>query len=153
MKVNEKRNRKKKWNRGSFTVEAACVMSLVMLAVMGILYLCFFVHNRAWLTAAACEAALAGSMEGERAGGRAEETARRRSEELGNTGFFGMEHLKTQVKAGKNVHVVYTADTISGFGDFSWKLKAEGKSEILDPVTWVRNIKSAGDILTDIGGS
>ena len=44
-----------KWNRGSLTVEAACVMSLILLAVMGLIYLFFFVHNRAWLTAAAYE--------------------------------------------------------------------------------------------------
>ena len=37
-----------KAKKGSFTIEAACVMSLILVAVMGILYLCFFVHNRAW---------------------------------------------------------------------------------------------------------
>ena len=47
--------------KGSFTIEAACVMSLVLLVLMGVLYLSFFVHNRAWLTAAACESALTGS--------------------------------------------------------------------------------------------
>ena len=44
--------------KGSMTVEAACVMSLILLVLMGLLYLCFFVHNRAWLTAAAYEACL-----------------------------------------------------------------------------------------------
>ena len=32
-----------KAKKGSFTIEAACVMSLILVAVMGILYLCFFV--------------------------------------------------------------------------------------------------------------
>ena len=53
-----------KVRKGSFTIEAACVMSLVLITVMGVLYLSFFVHNRSWLTAAAYEAALAGSIEG-----------------------------------------------------------------------------------------
>ena len=44
-----------KVRKGSFTIEAACVMSLVLITVMGVLYLSFFVHNRSWLTAAACE--------------------------------------------------------------------------------------------------
>ncbi len=48
-----------KVRKGSFTIEAACVMSLVLITVMGVLYLSFFVHNRSWLTAAAYEAALA----------------------------------------------------------------------------------------------
>ena len=41
-----------KVRKGSFTIEAACVMSLVLITVMGVLYLSFFVHNRSWLTAA-----------------------------------------------------------------------------------------------------
>ena len=61
--------------KGSFTIEAACVMSLVLLVLMGVLYLTFFVHNRAWLTAAACESALTGSIEGIRKDGQAEQDA------------------------------------------------------------------------------
>ena len=52
-----------KVRKGSFTIEAACVMSLVLITVMGVLYLSFFVHNRSWLTAAAYEAALAGVID------------------------------------------------------------------------------------------
>ena len=38
--------------KGSFTIETACVMPLILLVLMGLIYLSFFVHNRAWLTAA-----------------------------------------------------------------------------------------------------
>ena len=82
-----------KWNRGSLTVEAACVMSLILLAVMGLIYLFFFVHNRAWLTAAAYESALAGSMDGIREEGRSGDTARMRGRELGSTGFSARRTL------------------------------------------------------------
>ena len=61
--------------KGSFTIEAACVMSIVLLTVMGVIYLSFFVHNRAWLTAAACEASLSGSMEAVRQDGQAQAAA------------------------------------------------------------------------------
>ena len=44
--------------KGSLTVETACVMPLILLALMGLIYLSFFVHNRAWLTAAAYESAI-----------------------------------------------------------------------------------------------
>lgn len=47
-----------------------------------------FVHNRAWLTAAACESALTGSMEGVRKDGQPQEAASVRSRELGNVGFL-----------------------------------------------------------------
>ena len=64
-----------KARKGSFTIEAACVMSLVLITVMGVLYLSFFVHNRSWLTAAAYEAALAGSIEGVQKNGQIYEAA------------------------------------------------------------------------------
>ena len=47
----------KKLKKGSFTIEAALLMPLILMVLMGLLYLDFFVHNRAWLTAAACESA------------------------------------------------------------------------------------------------
>ena len=67
--------------KGSFTIEAACVMSIVLLTVMGVIYLSFFVHNRAWLTEAACEASLSGSMEAVRQDGQAQAAAEIRGEE------------------------------------------------------------------------
>ena len=54
----------KKLKKGSFTIEAALLMPLILMVLMGLLYLDFFVHNRAWLTSAAYEAAVSGSMEG-----------------------------------------------------------------------------------------
>ena len=134
--------------KGSFTIEAACVMSLVLLVLMGVLYLSFFVHNRAWLTAAACEAALTGSIEGVQNA----EAAMQRSQELGNVGFFGAENLSRQVKSGREIEVSYTADTISGFGGFSWKLQAKGSSKVIRPVEWIRKIRAASTIIEEIGG-
>ena len=74
-----------KVRKGSFTIEAACVMSLVLITVMGVLYLSFFVHNRSWLTAAAYEAALAGSIEGVQKNGQIYEAASAKAQELGIT--------------------------------------------------------------------
>lgn len=140
-----------KIKKGSLTVETACVMPLILLALLGILYLCFFVHNRAWLTAAGYEAALAGSMEGIKEDGQVYETARMRSEELGNIGFFGAENLTVQVNAGNQVQVSYHADTVSGYGGFSWPLRAEGKAAVICPVKWIRKAKSAAEVFTGIG--
>lgn len=54
----------RKIKKGSFTIEAALLMPLVLMILIGVLYLDFFVHDRAYLTAAAYEAAVSGSMEG-----------------------------------------------------------------------------------------
>lgn len=130
-------NSLEKIRKGSFTIEAACVMSLVLLVLMGVLYLSFFVHNRAWLTAAACESALTGSMEGIRKDGQSQEAAAVRSRELGNVGFFGAENLTGQVKNGKEIKVTYTA---------------EGSSRVIRPVEWIRKIRAASEVIEEIGG-
>ena len=142
--------KKKKYAKASFTIEAACVMSPILFVIVGTMYLCFFVHNQAWLTAAAYEAALAGSLEGVREDGKISETAEMRSRELGNTGFFGAENLSVHVEAGKSVEVSYSADTVSGFGGLSWKLKAEGASKVIRPVEWIRKVKSLADIADSV---
>ena len=145
-------NLRKKMQKGSFTIEAACVMSLILITIIGVLYLTFFVHNRTWLTAAAHEAALTGSMEGVRKDGQPQEAASVRSRELGNVGFFGAENLTGQVKNGTEIQVTYTADTISGFGGFRWKLTVDGSSKVIRPTQWIRKIKAASEVMQEIGG-
>jgi len=138
--------------KGSFTVEAACVMPMILLVLLGCLYLCFFVHNRAWLTAAAYESALAGSMEGVKADGQVYETAQMRSRELGSVGFFGAENMSCSTSVGKRVQVSYDYDTIAGYGGFCWHYQATGSSRVLDPVKWIRTVKAAAEVFTGIGG-
>ena len=142
---------KEKIRKGSLTVEAACVMSLILLVIMGLIYLSFFVHNRAWLTAAAYESAVSGSMEGIKRTGQVYDTARMRSEELGSVGFFGAENLSTQTNVGKEVQVTYDLDTISSYGNFNWHLRTEGTSAIIDPVKHIRKMRAAAAALKEMG--
>lgn len=138
--------------RGSFTVEAACVMPLILFTLMGLLYLCFFVHNRAWLTAAAYESAVSGSMEGIWENGKVYEAAQIKGESLGSSGFFGAENLSMHVNAGKNVQVIYEEDTIAGYTGLIWHLRVEGGVKVIRPVGWIRKIKAASNVLEEIGG-
>lgn len=143
---------RKKLCKGSFTVEATCVISLIMVVLMGTLYLSFFVHNRAWLTAAAYEAALTGSIEAVKEDGKVYENALAKGKELGNIGFFGAENLTMQVNTGSQVSVVYNADTIVPFAGFTWQLRAEGSVKVIDPVTRIRKIKAAAELVNTVGG-
>ena len=133
------------------TNKTACVMPLILFTLLGLIYLNFFVHNRAWLTAAAYESAVSGSMEGVRKNGQVYDTARMRSEELGNTGFFGAENLSTQTNVGKQVQVTYDLDTISSYGNLNWHLRTEGTSGIINPVKHIRKIRAASAILKEMG--
>ncbi|MDO5134792.1 MAG: pilus assembly protein [Eubacteriales bacterium] len=141
------------WRKGSLTVEAACLMSLILFVVMGVLNLFFFVHNRTWLTAAAYEAALTGSMEAVRMEGEELSAAEEKGKSLGNFGFFGGEGLTVQASGSKRLQVVYDMDTIPGFGGFSWHLRAEGKTAVLRPVAWIRLRKAAAEGIKEVAGS
>ena len=137
---------KKGIRRASFTIEAAAIMPVVLLVVFSSLYLCFYVHNRTFLTAAACEAAVCGSMEAAREDGRPYETARERSILLGNTGFFGAENLHTQTDAGTEegdpVTVIYELDTVFSPFRIDWHLRTEGRSIIRRPAAEIRKLRS-----------
>lgn len=137
--------------KGSLTVETACVMPLILLTLMGLIYLSFFVHNRAWLTAAAYESAISGCMEGIKKNGQIYNTARMRSEELGSIGFFGAENLSTQTNVGKEVQVTYDLDTISSYGNMKWHLRTEGTSSVINPVKHIRKLRAAAAILKGMG--
>ena len=137
-------------NKGSLTVETACVMPLILLVLIGLIYLSFFVHNRAWLTAAAYESAVSGSMEGVRKNGQIYDAARMKIEELGSIGFFGAENLSTQTNVGKEVQVTYDLDTISSYGNLRWHLRTEGTSAIINPVKHIRKIRAAAAVLKEV---
>ena len=137
--------------KGSFTVEAACVMPVILLVLMGLLYLNFYVHNRAWLTAAAYEAAISGSMQGNAGDNKAYETAQTKGRALADTGFFGAENVTLQTEIGKKVTVTYNLDTFFRFADMKWHMKTSGDSEVLCPAKWVRKIKAASELAEEIG--
>ena len=148
----KKEKKSKFWRKGSFTVETAAVMSLVLFVIFASVYLCFYVHNRTWLTSAAYEAALSGSMEGLKKDGNVYETAFVRGKELGNAGFFGGENLNMQVETGKTVSVGYTMDTNFTLGNLQWKMAVKGSSKIIDPVQRIRQIKAAADVIEVLEG-
>ena len=137
-----------KVRKGSFTIEAACVMSLVLITVMGVLYLSFFVHNRSWLTAAAYEAALAGSIEGVQKTDRYMKPLLQKHRNLEMWDSLAQRICLTR-SAMENSKVSYQADTIAGFGGFRWVLRTEGSSKIIRPAQWIRKVKAASEIVKD----
>lgn len=134
---------KKAAKRGSMTIEAALLMPVMMVT----LYLFFYIHNRAWLTAAAYEAALDGAMESLRPEGKSRDKALKKGKELGNTGFFGSKNLKLQASEGKQVQVTYDLDMFSIYGGFNSHLQVQGKVKVIKPVSWIRKIKGAADAI------
>lgn len=140
----------KKLKKGSFTLEAALLMPLLLTVIMSMLYLDFFVHNRAWLTAAAYEAAVSGSMEGYKKEANIYETADIQGWMLGSQGLPGGENLSMQTNAGKNVQVTYRMEIPAGFLGQKWNITVSGTAKPLRPVGWIRRIKGAADALKEV---
>ena len=134
----------KKVKRGSFTIEAALLMPVIFLVLMGVLYLNFFVHNRAWLTAAAYEAAVSGSMEGYSKNGKVYEKADIQGRMLGSTGLPVGENFSMQTS------VTYRIEIPVGFLGLKWKVKAVGKAVPLRPVGWIRKVKSVRNAVEEV---
>ncbi|MBQ0000024.1 MAG: pilus assembly protein [Clostridiales bacterium] len=143
---NEIRTWRKQFRKGSSVIEAAAVMPIIFFAIFACLYLCFYVHNRAWLTAAAYESALVGSMEEAKRDGDPYSAANMRSRELGSTGFFGVENLTTVTVVTKNrVQVTYDMDTMGSYAGMRGHLGVAGESKIIQPVKRIRQIKAASE--------
>ena len=134
----------RKIKKGSFTIEAALLMPLVLMILIGVLYLDFFVHDRAYLTAAAYEAAVSGSMEGYKKKGNIYEKADIQGRMLGGIGLLGGKNLRMQTNAGKTVKVP------AGFLGQKWKLEVSGKAKPLRPVGWIRKVKGTVDMLGEV---
>lgn len=141
---------KKRIRKGSMTIETALLMPVILLVLMGTLFLFFYVHNRAWLTAAAYEAALDGSMESVRPDGKSQERALKKGKELGNTGFYGSRDLKLQASAGKTVKVTYDLELFSVYGGFNAHMQVQGKAKVIKPVSWIRKMKGLSETLKSL---
>lgn len=122
------------WSRGSLTVEMAGLMPAILLVVFGVISLCFYVHNKCFLTAGAYEAALSGTLEEHRPEGEALEAARRRAQERGDLPLLGMEQDRMQVseKSGK-LKVSYRGAVPVLYGGLRLEFQVEGSSRNLKP--------------------
>ena len=129
-------------------MEAAFLMPVILLVILGVLAFFFHVHNRACLTAAAYESALSGSIAGYTSETGAYADAVLKSRLLSHTGFPGAENLHSSTTVGLSVKVSYCADTVSAFGGLRWPFKVTGEAPILRPVPWIRQLKSGTQLLS-----
>lgn len=137
-----------KYKKGSFTIETACLMPLFLLVIFVCIYLCFYVHNRTWLTAAAHEAALVGCQEMSVSLGDPEAAAYERARTLLAPRLFGAENLQVQIeKRGKEMRVRFDADTVCVYGRRHWHLQTEVKEKYTDPVAFIWRCKGLEGIV------
>ena len=116
----------KKIQRGSFTVEAAVVVPLLLFAIGFIMMLLFYCHDKSVLAGAAGELAMIEA-------GRSE---RKAYESLIDDALFWFEGAKIEVtKSGEEILVVATAEQAG------LRLREEARVPISKPEKFIRNIR------------
>lgn len=132
-----------KWRKGSMTVEMALLTPLVLLAWMGAVSACLFVHNRAWLTGAAYESAITGSWDAIRAQGDAECRTREKLCLLLGDSLYGARDIHKEAEE-KNGRIFVTVTGRHGaFGGLHWSFCVTGSRKLCRPVLYIREARRA----------
>lgn len=147
---------KREYFRGSYTVEAAVVFSLVFFVLTALIFYGFLIHDRAVSQSAACEAASAGSnfiLEKER-----KEAADAVRSQIGEDRFLGSRDINRRIDIGSgSVHALWQGSyTVPGFtakylSGNVFSVRGSWSTKIPDPADMIRKIKGIGDVL--MGGS
>ncbi len=126
------------------TVETALLLPLVLLAWMGAVSACLFVHNRAWLTGAAYESAITGSWDAIRSQGDAEGRAREKLRLLLGNSLYGSKniHAETEEKGGRIF--VTVRGRHGAYGGLHWSFRVTGSRKLCRPVSYIRQARRAG---------
>lgn len=113
-----------KYKKGSFTVEAAVIMGISLLAIGLILFLCAFVHGRACLTAMAYEQAY---------------TERKPT----SVALFGITDIQKSEFAGEDENqITVNGKCVAAWGGFERDIQAEAKVKKTKPVTFIRKMQA-----------
>lgn len=140
------------WRKGSMTVETALLTPFVLLAWMGAVSACLFVHNRAWLTAAAYESAITGSWEAVCSEGDVENRAREKLGLLLENPLYGSEdvHARAEIKDGR------ISVTVEGrhaaYGGLKWSFRVTGSRRLCRPEAFIRQAQKVRKTDEKTGG-
>ncbi len=147
--------------KGSYTIEAALILPLIMTVIVFIIYMSFFLHDRAVMSACAYQAALKASLI--RTG---EEDMKAEAERAAGYSIEGLllatEYPEITVTVSrKKVHIQYTGNMripqsilffpIHGTDHIEVSGGAEASEK--DAIEFIRQCRAAGGIIRKRGGS
>lgn len=141
------------WKKGSFTIETALWMPVILMVWMGAVSMCLFVHNRAWLTAAAYEAAITGSWDAVCSQGNVEERAREKLHMLVGGSLFGSRDIQADIEKNRETLSVSVKGRHGAYGNLQWQFCAEGTRKMYRPVSFIRKTRGLQQVAGQIGGS
>lgn len=138
---------KKRALKGSFTVELGLLMTLILPVLTALLYLGFYMHDRAFLTGAALETACAAALNwGEDTREAAAEKKKKEfleRELLGTSGLQGSVSIKGESVEAEYSGIFELPGFVSGlFGLDSLRIQAKAGMDLKNPRREVNRIHS-----------
>lgn len=142
--------------KGSYTIEAALIMSILIPLLTAVIYLGFYVHNKAVLEAAACRIVSLGCMEA------SEEKACSRMEnakgQVLSENIIGITNLQGEISAdGTCCRAAFYGDfyvpglIMRFFSQNRIEVKAVRELKIVHPVETIRKVRSIEKLLEGLG--
>jgi len=140
----------KKWLKGSYTVEASFLLPVILSVIVLVIYLSFYLHDRAVLSSAAYTAALRGSQMKE--GSDIAGDVTKQAEELIRNRLLGTTEVETRVESNGSSIVVSYGGTVripggallckylTGGKDYI-PVQASAKAATSDAVSFIRRIR------------
>lgn len=129
--------------KGSYTVEAALLMTIIIPLLTGIIYLGFYLHNDAVMQNAAYELAVLSSLRG----GEEDASVDERKDAITSRAFLGLENVQAEVSVGekKVSATLYGTFRVPGlimrfFCGNQMKLRADAKLAVTDPGSTITRI-------------
>ena len=127
--------------KGSLTIEIALLMPIVLLVWMGVVSVCLFVHNRAWLTAAAYEAAITGSWDYICREGDVQNRAWEKMNLLLQNPLYGSGKIHTAVEKQGDILLVSVEGRHRSYGGIQWGFQVVGSRKLYCPVSFIRKVR------------
>lgn len=129
-------------SKGSFTVEAALLMPLILLVIFTSVSLCLYVHNRAWYTAAVYETVVSGSTQNTTKHNNEGQVMDQKIYEINQIDFPGAGDIKLTGTIGEDyTAAVWSGKAFSVFGAQVWRYSGKAECKIIKPVLFIRKVR------------
>ncbi|HIR93016.1 MAG TPA: hypothetical protein IAB98_06325 [Candidatus Egerieimonas intestinavium] len=133
--------------KGSFTVEAVLLQGLLLLVIFLSIALYWYSHNRIWFTAAACEAAITGSMEESWNPQAAEGIVEDKLEQIQGNQAFPCKNVTLEKSVGESqIRVSCRGENSSVFGGWTGSFRVQGESRVTRPAEYIRRIRALEEL-------
>lgn len=139
--------------KGSYTVEAALVMGILLPLLAGIIYLGFYLHNDAVMKGAAYELAVLGCLQDDEE--KRKTAVEERKQEIIGRAFLGLTEVRAEVSLGEEKVSASLRGTfrVPGlvmryFCGNQLELSADAELTVADPgkqIYWIHRLKKSGE--------